>query len=68
VWKNKEGEKGEVVRNKSRLVAQGVSPKEGIDYKETFAPIARLESIRILQAFSVAKGFKLYQMDVKSAF
>jgi hypothetical protein len=58
VWKNKEGEKGEVVRNKSRLVAQGFSQKEGIDYEETFAPVARLEVIRILLAFSVAKGFK----------
>jgi hypothetical protein len=68
VWKNKEGEKGEVVRNNSRLIAQGFSQKEGIDYKETFAPVARLEAIRILLAFSVAKGFKLHQMDVKSAF
>jgi hypothetical protein len=65
VWKSKEGEKGEVVRNKSRLVAQGL---EGIDYEETFAPVARLEAIRILLAFSVAKGFKFHQMDVKSAF
>jgi hypothetical protein len=68
VWKNKEGENGEVVRNKSRLVAQGYSQKEGIDYEETCAPVVRLEEIRILLAFSVAKGFKLYQMDVKSAF
>jgi hypothetical protein len=68
VWKNKEGEKSEMVRNKSRLVAQGFSEKEGIDYEETFAPVARLEAIRILLAFSVAKGFKLHQMDVKSAF
>jgi hypothetical protein len=68
VWKNKEGEKGEVVRNKSRLVAQGFSQKEGIDYEETFAPVSRLEAIRILLAFSVDKGFKLHQMDVKSAF
>jgi hypothetical protein len=68
VWKNKEGEKGEVVRNKSRLVAQGFSQKEGIDYEETFAPVAHLEAIRILLAFFVAKGFKLHQMDVKSAF
>jgi hypothetical protein len=68
VWKNKEGEKGEVVRNKSRLVAQGYSQKEGIDYEETFAPVARLEEIKILLAFSVAKEFKLYQMDAKSAF
>jgi hypothetical protein len=59
VWKNKEGEKGEVVRNKSRLVTQGFRQKEEIDYEE---------AIRILLAFSVAKGFKLHQMDVKSAF
>jgi hypothetical protein len=68
VWKNKEGEKGEVVRNKSRLVAQGFNQKEGIDYEEAFALVARLEATRILLAFSVAKGFKLHQMDVKSAF
>jgi hypothetical protein len=68
VWKNKEAENGEVVRNKSRLVAQGYSQKEGIDYEEIFAPVACLEAIRILLAFSMAKGFKLYQMDVKSAF
>jgi hypothetical protein len=57
-----------VVRNKSRLVAQGYSQKEGIDYEETFAPVARLKAIRILLAIAVAKGFKLYQIDVKSAF
>jgi hypothetical protein len=57
-----------VVRNKSRLVAQGYSQKEGIDYEETFALVARLEAIRILLAFVMAKGFKLFQMDVKSAF
>jgi hypothetical protein len=68
VWKNKEGENGEVVRNKSRLVAQGFSQKVGIEYEETFAPVARLEAIKILLAFSVAKRFRLYQMDVKSAF
>jgi hypothetical protein len=68
VWKNKEGEKGEVVRNKSRLVAQGFSQKKGIDYEQTFPPVARLEAIRILLAFPVAKGFKLHQMDVNSAF
>jgi hypothetical protein len=68
VWKNKEGEKGEGVRNNSRLVAQGFSPKEEIDYEETFATVACLEAIKILLAFSVAKGFKLHQMDVKSAF
>jgi hypothetical protein len=68
VWKNKEGLKGEVVRNKSRLVALRFSQKEGIDYEETFTPVVRLEAIRILLAFFVAKGFKLHQMDVKSAF
>ena len=67
VWKNKEGEDGMVVRNKSRLVAQGFNQKEGIDC-ETFAPVAHLEAIQILLAFAVAKGFKLFQMDVKSAF
>jgi hypothetical protein len=57
-----------MVRNKSRFVAQGFSQKEGIDYEETFAPVARLEAIRILLDFFMAKGFKLHQMDVKSAF
>jgi hypothetical protein len=57
-----------VVRNKSRLVAQRSSQKEGIDYEETFVPVGHLEAIRILLAFSVAKGIKLYQMDMKSAF
>ncbi|WVZ52882.1 hypothetical protein U9M48_003888 [Paspalum notatum var. saurae] len=61
VLKNKQGEDGMVVRNKMRL-------KEGIDYEETFAPVARLEAIRILLAFAASKGFKLQQMDVKSAF
>ncbi|WVZ85132.1 LOW QUALITY PROTEIN: hypothetical protein U9M48_032084 [Paspalum notatum var. saurae] len=66
VFKNKQGENGMVVRNKARL--PGVSSKEGIDYEETFAPVARLEAIRILLAFAASKGFKLQQMDVKSAF
>ena len=68
VFKNNQGEDGHVVRNKARLVAQGYSQKEGIDYEETFAPVARLEAIRILLAFAASKGFKLFQMDVKSAF
>ena len=57
-----------VVRNKARLVAQGFCQKEGIDYEENFAPIDRLEAIRILFVFGASKGFKLFQMDVKSAF
>ncbi|WVZ84461.1 hypothetical protein U9M48_031491 [Paspalum notatum var. saurae] len=68
VFKNKQGEDGMVVRNKARLVAQGFCQKEGIDYEETFAPVARLEAIRILLAFTASKGFKLQQMDVKSSF
>jgi hypothetical protein len=56
------------VRNKARLVAQGFSQVEGLHFGETFAPVAHLEAIRILLAFAVSKGFKLYQMDVKSAF
>jgi hypothetical protein len=68
VFKNKQGEDGEVVRNKARLVAQGFSQVEGLDFGEIFASVARLESIRILLAFVAYKGFKLYQMDVKSAF
>ncbi|WVZ75651.1 LOW QUALITY PROTEIN: hypothetical protein U9M48_023686 [Paspalum notatum var. saurae] len=65
VFKNKQGEDGMVVRNKARL---GFCEKEGIDYEETFAPVACLEAIRILLAFAASKGFKLQQMDVKSAF
>ncbi|WVZ53096.1 hypothetical protein U9M48_004082 [Paspalum notatum var. saurae] len=56
------------VRNKARLVVQGFCQMEEIDYEEIFAPIARLEAIRILLAFAASKGFKLQQMDVKSAF
>jgi hypothetical protein len=56
------------VRSKARLVAQGFSQVEGPDFGETFAPIVHLEAIRILLAFAASKGFKIYQMDVKSAF
>ncbi|GJX39860.1 retrovirus-related pol polyprotein from transposon TNT 1-94 [Tanacetum coccineum] len=61
-------ENGVVSRNKARLVAQGYNQQEGIDYDETYAPVARLESIRILLAYACALDFKLFQMDVKSAF
>jgi hypothetical protein len=64
----KESEDGLVVRSKVRLVAQGYCQKEGTNYEESFAPVARLEAIRILLAFVASKGFKLFQMDVKSAF
>jgi hypothetical protein len=56
------------LRNKARLVAQGFSQVEGLDFGKTLALVARLEAIRILLAFAASKGFKLYQMDVKSAF
>lgn len=68
VFRNKLNEQGEVVRNKARLVAQGYSQQEGIDYNETFAPVARLESICLLISFAAHFNITLYQMDVKSAF
>jgi hypothetical protein len=68
VFKNKQGEDGEIVINKAHLVAQGFSQVEGLDFGEIFAPVTRLEVIRILLAFTASKRFKLYQMDVKSAF
>ena len=68
IFKNKQDTNGVVVRNKTRLVAQGYSQVEGIDYGETFAPVALLESIRMLLAYASHHDFKLQQMDVKSAF
>jgi hypothetical protein len=68
VFHNKQDEHGMVIRNKARLVAKGYSQVEGLDFDETYAPVARLESIRILLAYATYHGFELYQMDVKSAF
>nr|GEV59566.1 hypothetical protein [Tanacetum cinerariifolium] len=68
VYKNKKDERGIVVRNKARLVAQGHTQEEGIDYEEVFAPVARIEAIRLLLAYASFMGFMVYQMDVKSAF
>jgi hypothetical protein len=68
VFRNKQDEFGLVTRNKARLVAKGYSQVEGLDFEETFAPVARLESIRILLAYATHHDFKLYQIDVKSAF
>jgi hypothetical protein len=65
---NKQDEHGVVTRNKARLVVKGYSQVVGLDFNETFAPVARLESIRMLLAYATHHGFKLYQMDVKSAF
>ncbi|GJR15064.1 putative nucleotidyltransferase, ribonuclease H [Tanacetum coccineum] len=68
VFGNKLDENGIVFQNKARLVAQGYNQQEGIDYDKTYASVARLESIRILLAYACALDFKLFQMDVKSAF
>nr|GEY01710.1 hypothetical protein [Tanacetum cinerariifolium] len=67
VFRNKLDENDIVSRNKARSVAQGYNQQEGIDYDESYAPVARLESIRILLAYACALDFKLFQMDVKSA-
>nr|GEZ91108.1 putative ribonuclease H-like domain-containing protein [Tanacetum cinerariifolium] len=65
---NKKDERGIVIRNKARLVAQGHTQEEGIDYEEVFAPVARIEAIRLFLAYASFMGFPVYQMDVKSAF
>src|SRR3954468_20065899 len=68
IFKNKQDEYGNIIRNKARLVAQGYSQVEGLDFDETFTPVALLESIRMFLAYSAFNGFPLFQMDVKSAF
>ena len=68
VFHKKQDEYGQVVHNKARLVAQGYTQVEGMDYGETYAPISRLESIRILLAYASHHDITLYQMDIKSAF
>jgi hypothetical protein len=68
VFRNKQDEHGVVTRNKARLMAKWYSHVEGLDFKETFAPVARIGSIRILLSYTTHHDFKIYQMDVKSAF
>ncbi|GJU08895.1 ribonuclease H-like domain-containing protein [Tanacetum coccineum] len=68
IFRNKKDERGIVIRNKARLVAQGYTQEEGIDYDEVFAPVARIESIRLFLAYASFMGFMVYQIDVKSAF
>jgi hypothetical protein len=68
VFHHKQDEYGVVKRNKARLVAKGYVQAAGFDFEEPFAPISRLESIRILLAYAAYHSFKLYQMDVRSAF
>nr|GFA18214.1 retrovirus-related Pol polyprotein from transposon TNT 1-94 [Tanacetum cinerariifolium] len=68
IFKNKKDESSLVIRNKARLVAVGYSQQEGIDYDETFAPVARIEAIRLFLAYAAHKDFTVYQMDVKTTF
>ncbi|GKC49297.1 putative ribonuclease H-like domain-containing protein, partial [Tanacetum coccineum] len=68
VYRNKKDERGIVIRNKARLVAQGHTQEEGIDYDKVFAPVARIKAIRMFMAYASYIGFMVYQMDVKSAF
>ncbi|GJW76485.1 putative ribonuclease H-like domain-containing protein [Tanacetum coccineum] len=68
VYRNKKDERGIVIKDKARLVAQGYTQEEGINYDEVFAPVARIEAIRLFLAYASFKDFVVYQMDVKSAF
>jgi hypothetical protein len=68
IFKNKLNENGEIIKNKAILVCKGYSQVEGIDFEETFSPVARLEAIRMFLAFACFRNFKIYQMDVKSTF
>nr|GEV09519.1 retrovirus-related Pol polyprotein from transposon TNT 1-94 [Tanacetum cinerariifolium] len=68
LWKNKRDEENTVIRNKSRLVAKGYAQKEGVDFEESFAPVARLEAVRLFIAYAAHKSFTVYQMYVKTTF
>ncbi|GKA88613.1 retrovirus-related pol polyprotein from transposon TNT 1-94 [Tanacetum coccineum] len=68
LWKNKRDEENTVIRNKSHLVAKGYAQKEGIDFEESFALVARLEAVRLFIAYAAHKSFTVYQMDVKTTF
>ena len=68
VYKAKKNSKGEVERYKARLVAKGYSQRAGIDYDEVFAPVARLETVRLIISLAAQKSWRIHQMDVKSAF
>ncbi|KAJ9539154.1 hypothetical protein OSB04_031887 [Centaurea solstitialis] len=68
IFRNKLDEIGTIIRNKARLVAQGYRQEEGVDYDETFAPVARLEAIQLFLAFAAHMNFKVFQMDIKNAF
>nr|GFC42103.1 retrovirus-related Pol polyprotein from transposon TNT 1-94 [Tanacetum cinerariifolium] len=64
LWKNKRDEENTVIRNKSHLVAKGYVQKEGVNFEESFTPVARLEAVRLFIAYAAHKSFTIYQMDV----
>nr|GEZ28151.1 hypothetical protein [Tanacetum cinerariifolium] len=68
LWKNKHDEENTVIRNKSCLVAKGYAQKEGVGFEESFAPVARLEAVRLFIAYAAHKSFTIYHMDIKTAF
>ncbi|GJV75182.1 retrovirus-related pol polyprotein from transposon TNT 1-94 [Tanacetum coccineum] len=68
LWKNKHDEENTVIHNKARLVAKGYAQKEGIDFEESFAPVARLEAVQLFVAYAAHKSFLVYHMDVKTTF
>nr|GFC46860.1 uncharacterized mitochondrial protein AtMg00820-like [Tanacetum cinerariifolium] len=68
IFKNKHDEEQTVIRNKSRLVVRGYRQEEGLDFEESFAPVARMEAIKIFLAYAAHKSFTMFQMDVKTAF
>ncbi|GJX61124.1 retrovirus-related pol polyprotein from transposon TNT 1-94 [Tanacetum coccineum] len=68
IWKNKRDEENTAIHNKARLIAKGYNQEEGIDFEESFAPIARLEAVRIFITYAIHKSFPIYQMDVKTTF
>nr|GEU73171.1 retrovirus-related Pol polyprotein from transposon TNT 1-94 [Tanacetum cinerariifolium] len=68
IFKNKNDEENTVIQNKSRLVVRGYRQEEGLDFEESFAPVARMEAIRIFLAYAAHKSFTVFQMDVKTAF
>ncbi|GJU32263.1 retrovirus-related pol polyprotein from transposon TNT 1-94 [Tanacetum coccineum] len=68
LWKNKKDEDQTIIRNKARLVAKGYAQEECIDFEESFAPVARLEAIRLFVAYAAYKSFPIYQKDVKTSF
>ncbi|GJY50251.1 retrovirus-related pol polyprotein from transposon TNT 1-94, partial [Tanacetum coccineum] len=68
LWKNKHDEDNNVIHNKARLVAKGYNQQEGIDFEESFAPVARLEAVWLFVSYAAHKSFLIYQMDVKTTF